>query len=169
MGFRSSLLNEKGPYNITLLYSIGNSNDELMTKQPKRKFGLAWLFSYQEEYKKASKAKVEEVTKKVVDIDERIRGTWMTLEAFKKERRIEATSRNFIRLLQYYLYDQKIQFCPLNAPHLLLLLNGSRNLNFNCIYFHVVRFMQSLEYMCFYTTYFYMYVRITPSTKFLFL
>ena len=118
-----------------------------MTKQPKRKFGLAWLFSYQEEYKKASKAKVEEVTKKVVDIDERIRGTWMTLEASKKERRIEATSRNFVRLLQYYLYDQKIQFCPLNAPHLLLLLNGSRNLNFNCIYFHEVRFMQSLEYL----------------------
>ena len=135
-----------------------------MTKQPKRKFGLAWLFSYQEEYKKASKAKVEEVAKKVVDIDERIRGTWMTLEASKKERRIEATSRNFIRLLQYYLYDQKIQFCPLNAPHLFLLLNGSRNLNFNCIYFHEVRFMQSLEYLHVFLYYLLKYVR---STKFL--
>ena len=142
-----------------------------MTKQPKRKFGLAWLFSYQEEYKKASKAKVEEVTKKVVDIDERIRGTWMTLEAFKKERRIEATSRNFIRLLQYYLYDQKIQFCPLNAPHLLLLLNGSRNLNFNCISifsqrtFYAVARISTCVFML--PTYICMYVlRVVPSFYF---
>ena len=41
-----------------------------------------------------------EVTKakKVVDIDKRIRGTWMTLEASKRERRVvAATTHQFTR------------------------------------------------------------------------
>ena len=33
--------------------------------------------------------------KQKVDFDERIRGTWLTLEASKNERRVEATSHKF--------------------------------------------------------------------------
>lgn len=58
----------------------------------KRKFGLAWLFSFDEE-----EAPDDKNAAKVVDIDERIRGTWMTLEASKKERRVEAASNEFSR------------------------------------------------------------------------
>ena len=64
---------------------------KVATKKPNRKFGLAWLFSYEEE--EAIEAELTEV----VDIDERIRGTWMTLEASKRERRVEATTRHYER------------------------------------------------------------------------
>ena len=59
------------------------------TKRTKRKFGLAWLFSLDEEDLKAEAA----------DIEERIRGTWLTLEAEAEEteRRVEATTRLFSR------------------------------------------------------------------------
>ena len=56
------------------------------TKRPKRKFGLAWLFSKNssssgsghDENTTDQKTKVKQV-----DIDERIRGTWISLEASK--------------------------------------------------------------------------------------
>ena len=57
---------------------------ETNTKPQRRKFGLAWLFSYQED-EENDKAKSQQYP----DIDKRIRGTWMTLEATKKEQRLE--------------------------------------------------------------------------------
>jgi hypothetical protein len=75
--------------------SVHIDEPETSTKRPsKRKFGLAWLFSYDED---TDEAAVEAAVKKVVDIDERIRGTWLTLEASKNERRVEATTRQFSR------------------------------------------------------------------------
>lgn len=52
------------------------------TKKPKRKFGLAWLFSYEDHS--------EDQKTKVIGIDERIRGTTLILEASKKTSRVES-------------------------------------------------------------------------------
>ena len=64
-----------------------------ITKKPERKFGLAWLFSLEND-EEAEPAAFEDLK---TDIDERIRGTWLTLEASKKERCVEAATRQFSR------------------------------------------------------------------------
>ena len=53
------------------------------TKRPKRKFGLAWLFSKNSSSSGSGhETNADQKTKvKQVDIDERICGTWISLEA----------------------------------------------------------------------------------------
>ena len=55
------------------------------TKPQRRKFGLAWLFSYEDEENDKDKSQQE----LQAAMDERIRGTRITLEVTKKEQRIE--------------------------------------------------------------------------------
>ena len=58
---------------------------ETATKPQRRKFGLAWLFSYEDEENDKDKSQQE----LQAAMDERIRGTRITLEVTKKEQRIE--------------------------------------------------------------------------------
>ena len=77
----------------------------------KRKHGLTWLFPHK-------KMTTE------LDIDERIRGTWMTLEVSTKESRVETVTHQFTRLkkpanffFKYFFLSDDIYF------HIIFLLN----------------------------------------------
>lgn len=81
-----------------------SSTESTIKPQPQRKFGLAWLFSSVTQMENEI---TDDQETKVNDIDEeRIRGTWLTLEATKKERRVEAQTRQFSQNWQPIAWPQ---------------------------------------------------------------
>ena len=98
-------------------YKVVTTTRTQVEPNRKRKHGLTWLFPHK-------KMTTE------LDIDERIRGTWMTLEASTKESRVETITHQFTRLRK----PAKIQKKILKSAII--------------IYFHIPKFFTQLSFLC---------------------
>jgi len=81
----TKLLDQNSSSDAKWKRNIELEEGETATKPQRRKFGLAWLFSYEDEENDKDKSQQE----LQAAMDERIRGTRITLEVTKKEQRIE--------------------------------------------------------------------------------
>ena len=90
---------------------------ETATKPQRRKFGLAWLFSYEDEENDKDKSQQE----LQAAMDERIRGTRITLEVTKKEQRIEVEGNGLFlpwKSIDWnYRNCSQIPFIPSSVEH----------------------------------------------------
>ena len=88
------------------MYMYFSCLGETTTKPQRRKFGLAWLFSYENEENDKDKSQQQQLQ---AGMDERIRGTWITLEVTKKEQRIEVEGNG--RFLPWKSIDWNYKNC----------------------------------------------------------
>ena len=122
---------------------------ETATKPQRRKFGLAWLFSYEDEENDKDKSQQE----LQAAMDERIRGTRITLEVTKKEQRIEVEgNRQFLpwKSIDWnYMNCSKIPIIPSTVVQSEYVTTAKSNTEYVCNSntYNYIKSAQILQYL----------------------